>query len=209
MKNFYIRFFSSCILAPIFLFALFNIQILYLLSLIITFICCYEIFKNIKQLYLSFFLYLLVFLFIFALIETRGSNYINYIMSVWVVFIVWLSDIGGYVFGKLFKGPKLSSFSPNKTISGLIGSIIFSQFALLIPIYFVNNFNFKYSIIIFQLILSLVSVAGDIFFSFFKRINGIKDYSGFIPGHGGMLDRIDGLIFAFIFYYLIGFYYVI
>ena len=209
MKNFYIRFFSSCILAPIFLFALFNIQILYLLSLIITFIGCYEIFKNVKQLYLSFFLYLLVFLFIFALIETRGSNNIDYIMSVWVVFVVWLSDIGGYVIGKLFKGPKLSSFSPNKTISGLVGSIVFSQFAFLIPIYFVNNFNFKYSIIIFQLILSLVSVSGDIFFSYFKRINGIKDYSAFIPGHGGILDRIDGLIFAFIFYYLIGFYYVI
>lgn len=209
MKNFYIRFFSSCILAPIFLLSLFNIQILYLLSVIITVICCYEIFKNIKQLYLSFFLYLLVFLFIFALIETRGSNYNNYIMSVWVVFIVWLSDIGGYVIGKLFKGPKLSLYSPNKTISGLVGSIVFSQFSLLIPIYFLNNFNFKYSIIIFQLILSIVSVAGDIFFSYFKRINDIKDYSYFIPGHGGVLDRIDGLIFAFIFYYFIRFYYVI
>ena len=116
------------------------------------------------------------------------------------------TDIGGYIFGKLFKGPKLTKLSPNKTYSGVIGSF-------LIPTIFTNLFfeltlnihNFEYTkkTLVFVLIISLVSQIGDIIISFFKRLSKIKDTGNIIPGHGGILDRIDGMIFAYPFSYLV------
>ena len=108
------------------------------------------------------------------------------------------TDIGGYIFGKLFKGPKLTVYSPNKTIAGLVGSYLLSL--SLIP--FLINYNLfgQYEIpqIIFCILLiSSVSQIGDIFVSYFKRKSKIKDTGNLIPGHGGILDRIDGMIFAF------------
>lgn len=201
MKNFYLRLISSLIIAPIFLFFLYEGK--YFFYLFLSFICLvsfYEIYKNVKQLKLSFFLYCLIIFFIFSLLNVRGDSYQNYIYCIWVLTIVWISDIAGYAVGKIFKGPKLSNYSPNKTISGLIGSIFFSQLSFLIPVFFLNNFSFGIKIFIIQLCLSLISIVGDIFFSYIKRINYIKDYSNFIPGHGGLLDRIDGMIFVIIFY---------
>jgi phosphatidate cytidylyltransferase len=109
-----------------------------------------------------------------------------------------LTDIGGYIFGKLFGGPKLIKISPNKTWSGLVGSIILSQFAFLI--FFLDpNYKFSISILLAQFILSIVGQVGDIMMSYVKRINNKKDTSNFIPGHGGFLDRVDGLIWIIIF----------
>ena len=119
-----------------------------------------------------------------------------------ILFIILLicisSDIGGILFGKIFKGPKLTKISPNKTYLGVIGSF-------LVPIISISLF-FKYSflnikltneIIIFIILVSLVSQIGDIIVSYFKRLSKIKDTGKIIPGHGGVLDRIDGMIFAF------------
>ena len=105
------------------------------------------------------------------------------------------SDIGGFVFGKLLKGPKLTKISPNKTISGAIGSIIFTSLTISISLfYFTKNFN--YLILIICLITSVACQIGDLLFSFLKRKAKIKDTGNFLPGHGGVLDRLDGILFG-------------
>ena len=114
------------------------------------------------------------------------------------------TDIGGYVFGKIFKGPKLISYSPNKTISGSIGGYLLSLCLIPCLFYFnlYNQNNIKL-IIIYVILISTVSQIGDIFVSYFKRKSKIKDTGKILPGHGGLLDRIDGMLFAFPFAYLI------
>ena len=207
MKNFYLRLGSSLVMGPIFILVLYEASFFfYSLLLLILLSSFYEIFKNVKQIFLSFCLYFLILFFIFSLFNIRGSNNNDYIILVWLISIVWTSDIGGYVFGKMFKGPKLTNYSPNKTISGLLGSIVFSQSPFLI-LYFFLNYNFlTLKLFIMQFFLCIVAVCGDIFFSYIKRINQIKDYSNVIPGHGGVLDRIDGLIFVVIIYYFIRYF---
>ena len=125
------------------------------------------------------------------------------------VIICISTDIGGYLFGKTFKGPKLTKISPNKTFSGMIGSFIL---AVIFGIFFINNLanlNFNNSIkisadlIIMILLISLVSQIGDLIISFYKRKSKMKNTGKIIPGHGGLLDRIDGMIFAFPFAFLI------
>ena len=203
MNNVFLRFFSGFILAPLFIFFLYNhYYSIFFLILIIIFASFYEIYKNINQKFLSIFLYLLIFLFSYSLIELRGSKIENFIELCWLLSIIWLSDIGGYIVGKLLGGKKLTKFSPKKTISGLIGSIIFSQFSILIPIYFMQAYKINLSDFLLQIVICLITVFGDIFFSYIKRINNIKDYSQIIPGHGGILDRIDGMIFAVIAYFI-------
>ena len=203
MKNFYLRLISTLVITPIFLYALHEINYLfYLISFFILIVSFYEINKNVKQKKICYFLYIIILLFLFSLFVVRGDSFKDYVFCTWILSIVWISDIGGYFFGKIFKGPKLSTYSPNKTISGLFGSIILSQFSFFIPFYFLNDFYLNLKIIIIQLLFCIISVVGDIFFSYIKRINNIKDYSNFIPGHGGILDRIDGMIFVIIFYYL-------
>tara|TARA_B100000989_G_scaffold297260_1_gene282523 strand:- start:1043 stop:1438 length:396 start_codon:yes stop_codon:yes gene_type:complete len=105
------------------------------------------------------------------------------------------SDLGGYIFGKIFRGKKLAKISPNKTISGSIGSFICSLFA--IPI-FINDLSFINLNLLFliTLIISFISQLGDLFVSYLKRLAKVKDTGNILPGHGGILDRIDGIIFA-------------
>ena len=117
------------------------------------------------------------------------------------------TDVGGYVFGKLFKGPKLTKISPKKTYAGVFGgyflSIIFTNILTNYSELFTNqNLNFGRDEFIFVLVISTVSQVGDIIISYFKRLSKIKDTGKLIPGHGGILDRIDGMIFAFPFYYI-------
>ena len=123
------------------------------------------------------------------------------------VTIVCIStDLGGFIFGKLIKGPKLTKLSPNKTYSGMLGSFILTIILtyLFFKSDFLNNsYNFTIEVMIFSIVISVVSQLGDIFISYFKRISKIKDTGKIIPGHGGLLDRIDGMIFAYPFSYLI------
>ena len=119
------------------------------------------------------------------------------IFFIFVLLVCASSDIGGYIFGKTIGGKKLTKISPNKTISGSIGSFIFS----LIPLIFLNFQNYLYlnlsvKNIIFCLIISFFCQIGDLIISYFKRLNKIKDTGSILPGHGGLLDRIDGIIFA-------------
>ena len=207
MKNFYLRFWSYLLIGPLFLIGLYEVGFFfYSLLLLLLLSSFYEVFKNVKQFFLSFCLYFLILFFIYSLFSIRGSNNHDYIYLIWLILIVWTSDIGGYIFGKMFRGPKLTNYSPNKTISGLLGSIVFSQSSFLI-LYFFLNYNFlTLKLFIMQFFLCIVAVCGDIFFSYIKRINQIKDYSNVIPGHGGVLDRIDGLIFVVIIYYFIRYF---
>ena len=106
-----------------------------------------------------------------------------------------MSDIGGLVFGKIFKGKKLTKISPNKTISGSIGSFIFST--SLIPFFYkIQLDQTLLSILVITIIISTASQLGDLFISLLKRKAKVKDTSDLLPGHGGVLDRIDGIIFA-------------
>ena len=102
------------------------------------------------------------------------------------------SDIGGYIFGKTFKGPKLTRISPNKTISGTIGSILLTCFSVpLITFLLIEKINIE--IIFIAFLISASSQLGDLFFSFLKRKAKIKDTGNILPGHGGILDRLDGI----------------
>ena len=134
-----------------------------------------------------------IYIFIFCIFTVYFSN-ISYLKIIF--FSLFLSciasDIGGYVFGKIFKGPKLTKISPNKTVSGSIGSFIFSCLTFSISIFFFTN-SLNYMILLVGLITSLGCQMGDLFFSFLKRKAKIKDTGNFFPGHGGVLDRLDGI----------------
>tara|TARA_Y100000816_G_C26029090_1_gene538647 strand:+ start:539 stop:1183 length:645 start_codon:yes stop_codon:yes gene_type:complete len=104
-----------------------------------------------------------------------------------------LSDIGGFLFGKLFKGKKLTKISPNKTYSGLIGAFVLSIF---INFLIFSNFILFYKILFYTILISSISQIGDITISYLKRRAKIKDTGNFLPGHGGIIDRLDGLFFA-------------
>ena len=130
--------------------------------------------------------------FSYEIYKLEGPYFFLYLIC-----ICFFTDIGGYTFGKIIGGKKLSKISPNKTVSGTIGSFIFSIIPLIIFINFDNldlQFNIKY--ILFTLLISLISQLGDLFISFFKRKAKIKDTGRILPGHGGILDRVDGIIFA-------------
>ena len=130
------------------------------------------------------------------------------VITVFILLICIFSDIGGLIFGKTFKGPKLTSISQNKTISGSIGSIISSLIILFI---FINLYNYGipiYKLFILTISISVLSQAGDIFFSYVKRKARVKDTGSLLPGHGGVLDRFDGILIGLpicneLFYFLI------
>ena len=144
-------------------------------------------YKALSLIYLSGLVYL-----IFA-IESEYSTLKIYLL--YSVLVAILSDIGGLVCGKIFKGKKLTKISPNKTISGSIGSFIFST--LLIPFFYKTYIDQNLlNILLITIIISLTSQLGDLFISFLKRKAKVKDTSDLLPGHGGVLDRIDGIIFA-------------
>ena len=199
----------------LFLIAIFCILIhkfVFVLLLIVTLFVCFNEWKDINYKYFIkkrysnwkyFFVQFvgLVYLFIFlsTSIALRGNNSESIAFFIIILCICIFSDIGGYVFGKVIGGKKLTIISPNKTISGSLGSFIFST----LPVLLFNLQNFTgvsfegLSINIeLCLIVSLVCQLGDLLISYFKRLNKVKDTGTILPGHGGLLDRIDGLIFA-------------
>ena len=138
-------------------------------------------------------LYLLLLICFIIVIETSYPNLKLYL--IYSVLTAILSDIGGLVFGKTFKGKKLTKISPNKTISGSIGSFLFSL--LLVPFFYQELIALSIlSLIVITLMISLVSQLGDLFISYLKRAAKVKDTSDLLPGHGGFLDRLDGVIFS-------------
>tara|TARA_B110000027_G_scaffold44484_1_gene48947 strand:- start:23 stop:601 length:579 start_codon:yes stop_codon:yes gene_type:complete len=144
-------------------------------------------YKTLSLFYLSGLVYL-----IFA-IESEHSNLKIYLL--YSILVAILSDIGGLACGKIFKGKRLTKISPNKTISGSIGSFIFSL--LLIPFFYDNLiYQTELNFLLITIGISLTSQLGDLFISLLKRKAKVKDTSDLLPGHGGVLDRLDGIIFA-------------
>jgi|TARA_B110000305_G_C19434689_1_gene638235 phosphatidate cytidylyltransferase len=145
------------------------------------------LYKSTSLLYFSLLIFFLIY------IETYHSNLNIYIL--YSILVAILSDIGGFVFGKTFKGKKLTKISPNKTVSGSIGSFVLSL--SLIP--FFNNVFADHNLLILSLVtilISLTSQLGDLCISFLKRKAKVKHTSNILPGHGGFLDRVDGIIFT-------------
>jgi len=200
------RILSSIVLIPMALFFIIKGSFLFIFFISTCFcIISYEwhMMRKKKSYYFLGFLFL-IFSFV-TIYDLRFANYIIGKDYMWVLIILIVcvaTDVGGYIFGKIFKGPKLTKLSPNKTYAGMFGGYILSLIAL--------SFSFQYfklelSIewLFFTLLVSSVSQLGDIIISYFKRLSKIKDTGKIIPGHGGLLDRVDGMIFAFPFAYII------
>ena len=141
------------------------------------------------------------FFVLFTIRNLRGDSFEDAIFLIFILSVCVGSDIGGYVFGKLIGGKKLIKISPNKTISGSVGSFTFS----LLPL-FLFNFQLSLKNIFFCLIVSLSCQLGDLIISYFKRMEKIKDAGRILPGHGGIFDRIDGLMFVVIFAYIMTYF---
>jgi phosphatidate cytidylyltransferase len=216
-KEFTKRVLSAIIIAPIALLFIFKGSVFFNFFLcVIFFVTVFEWLKMSKKLkIIKFFGILFLFLSIltaYFLRNTYGTE-----IFVFVILISILTDLGGYIFGKIFKGPKLTRISPNKTYSGAIGSLIVSLIGSLIYLEYITNislFSFQneyapHSVenilltLLIILIISFISQIGDLIISYFKRLAKIKDTGSILPGHGGLLDRIDGIIFAVPFSYII------
>ena len=138
--------------------------------------------------------FFVIYIFIFCFLFFFFSNFLHLkILLLSILVGCASSDIGGYIIGKIIKGPKLTKISPKKTISGSVGSIFMTMIILSILIfYFTETFNIK--ILFVAIITSLACQFGDLLFSFLKRKAKVKDTGNFFPGHGGVLDRIDGIL---------------
>ena len=156
------------------------------------------------------YLFLQILAIFYVLIVFGGSSFEIHgrtgspVVFLFVISICFFSDIGGYVIGRTIGGKKLTKISPNKTVSGSIGSFLFSILPLLL-FYNFDQYEYSFSInnILFCLLISLVCQLGDLFISYLKRKAKIKDTGFILPGHGGLLDRVDGIIFAVPFAYLL------
>ena len=200
------RILSSIILLPIVLFFIIKGSFLFNFFIFICFlITTYEWLKLSKNNLLKFFGTIFIVISFYTIFKIRNEFDRDYFHLLLVVIICVSTDIGGYVFGNIFKGPKLTKISPKKTYSGVIGSFLLSLIFTNLFLDFLSNvetFEFTKEMFLFILLVSLVSQIGDIIISYFKRKSKIKDTGTIIPGHGGILDRIDGMIFALPFAYV-------
>tara|TARA_B100001057_G_scaffold366762_1_gene370120 strand:+ start:2781 stop:3440 length:660 start_codon:yes stop_codon:yes gene_type:complete len=203
------RIFSSIVLIPIVFFFVIKGSFLFnFLILICFFIASYEWYNmSRKKTYCFPGIFFLVISFYTVYQIRTNSQEFEYGYFMFIFLICISTDLGGYIFGKFFKGPKLTKISPKKTFSGVIGSYLLSIIMLSIysksifSPYQENELTFRFFIVI--LLISTISQLGDIIISYFKRLSKIKDTGKIIPGHGGLLDRVDGMVFAFPFSYLI------
>ena len=203
------RIWSSIFLIPISFFFIYQGSVPFIFFLVLIFLVTSfewltlsknkDIIKIIGLFFLSFSFFTAIYL----------RQYIGLNFFLFMIVVCIFTDVGGYFFGKIFKGPKLTHISPNKTYSGVIGSFLFS---LIIGYVYINNFGQKSKIlletdplfIIFLILfISLISQIGDLIISYFKRKANLKDTGKILPGHGGVLDRIDGMIFVFPMCYLV------
>lgn len=201
------RIFSSVILIPIIFFIIVEGSILFNFFIFICLITtAYEWLKLSKTNIQKIFGLLFIIISYYSIFKIRNDFDQDYFHILVIAIICVSTDTGGYIFGKLLKGPKLTKLSPNKTYAGVFGSFLL---AIIITFLFfefkleIHNFGFMGETLIFVLVVSLISQIGDIIISYFKRISKIKDTGNIIPGHGGILDRADGMIFAYPFSYLI------
>ena len=207
MNEFIKRLLTSAIVIPLSLFFIIKGYFFFIFFLsTILIVSIYEWNRLSKNLYivkvLGIFLIILSIYSAYLFRETQG-----YLFFLFIVSISILTDLGGYFFGKLLKGPKLTKISPNKTYAGVFGSFLFSivggifliKFFIISPL--ISNDLIQISIIILS--ISLTSQLGDLIISYFKRKSKMKDTGKILPGHGGILDRIDGIMFSIPFSYIV------
>ena len=197
------RIISSISLIIILYLSFVNNLILSIVLLAIVFLLFNEFYNIIKRILINRKNYQLTFLFlillyliyfsvdIWLLLKTDSYNNKNILFFILIICIS--TDIGGYVFGKIFKGKKLSSVSPNKTYAGVLGSYLLS---FVISLLFFNELNSKFNYLVITFIISSLSQIGDLFISYLKRKAKLKDAGSILPGHGGLLDRLDGILLA-------------
>ena len=201
------RIFTSIILLSIIAIAFVDIKALYVLTIFINFFVLDEIFKILKKIFkknkikqLISFIFSISYMFLFSLtiiLFLNQSFELNKVKILFLLFICISTDIGGYVFGKIIGGKKLTKISPNKTYSGLVGSFILPFIIGYLFYYSQDNLkSIDINILFLIFMISFISQIGDLFISFLKRRAKIKDTGSFLPGHGGILDRIDGILFA-------------
>ena len=206
-KEFNLRIFTSIALI-ILLILMLKYSIALISALLLIFVVSWLEFNNIlENIYkkgtnlilknlLKFFIFIYLLFFMKVIVDEFLQNQPNISWNlIFIISVCILSDVGGYVFGKFFKGKKLTKISPNKTYSGMIGSFILSIIFCIIYSFSISFVDFKI-IILLTIFISLICQIGDLFISFLKRKAKIKDTGNILPGHGGILDRIDGILFA-------------
>ena len=205
-EQFLKRIISSFILIPISLFVIIKGSLIFNLFIVLCYlVSAYEWHKLSKGKVYEIFGFIFLTISFYLIYRIRNDFNGEYFHLFFILIICVSTDIGGYTFGKIFKGPKISKISPNKTITGIFGSYLFSILSIYLYFKYIEfDFRNYYGQILFIIILiSTVSQLGDLLVSFFKRLSKIKDTGKLIPGHGGILDRIDGMIFAFPFSYFL------
>ena len=193
---------SSIILLPIVIYCIMKGSVLFNFLLIVSFLIVLYEWHNLEKrnLFKIIGIFFIIFSF-FSFYKIRNISDSSLDNIILLLTICISTDIGGYVFGKILKGPKLTKISPNKTISGVLGSYIFSIISVVII--FHSNYiygqleNFSLLNFLYILVISTISQIGDIIISYFKRLSNVKNTGNVLPGHGGLLDRIDGMIFCF------------
>ncbi len=194
------RILSSIILLPVAFYFILSGSFFTIFFTIICFIfACYEWNKMINKKSYK----ILGFIFLLFSFYAFYDLSLEIFLLIFVILICISTDIGGYVFGKIFKGPKLTVISPKKTYSGMIGGYLLSSICLLLITNFTDHPGTPFQLFLITILLSTVSQVGDIIVSYFKRLANVKNTGNLIPGHGGLLDRIDGMIFAVPTLYLI------
>ena len=183
-----------------------NIIFLYVIIFLINLLVIDEFFKMIKKIHIKkiskflTMLIILIYMVCFSLVVIYFINQsfdLNKFKVLFLLIICISSDIGGYTFGKIIGGKKLTKISPKKTYSGLVGSLVLSLiFGYLFYISSTDLILINLNIFLFIILISILSQAGDLLISYFKRKAKVKDTGSFLPGHGGVLDRIDGILLA-------------
>ena len=165
----------------------------------------FEVFSTFKRKSSIIFLDIILVISLLSILHLRNDTASSFVLLIWIIILTVSSDIGGYIFGKIFKWKKLTKISPRKTISGVLGSFVFSVLSVfLIEIIFqiIANFDpgffLKLRYFILAIVFSLTAQIGDLTISYFKRLEKIKDTGKILPGHGGIFDRIDSLMFVVI-----------
>ena len=206
------RILSSIVAIPLSFFFIIKGSFLFTFFIIVIFLATsYEWFmmsKNKSYHYIGYLFLIFSFYTVYSIRNDFGDDGENLVFFLFIFLICISTDIGGYIFGKIFKGPKLIKISPNKTYSGMLGGYIFSFIIIFLlfeysELLFNTNTKWLPKVYLHIVIISTVSQIGDIIISYFKRLSKIKDTGKIIPGHGGILDRIDGMIFAFPFAYIV------
>ena len=210
MSNLNKRILTSIVVFPLSVFFIImggNYTVSFLYAVLI--LANFEAFSVFKRKLSIIFLDVTLVLSLLSILHLRNDTVSSFVLLIWVIILTIASDVGGYVFGKLFKWKKLTKISPKKTISGVLGSFLFSLFSVFFLgtiIELVSGLESeifqKPKYFILAVIFSLAAQIGDLTISYLKRLEKIKDTGKILPGHGGIFDRVDGLMFAVIVAYI-------